>query len=106
MADRFASLETVIAQRLAAGDADGSYVARLAAGGVATVARKVGEEAVETVVAALGEGDGALIGEATDLLFHLTLLLHLRGLTLDDVAAELARREGTSGLVEKAARKP
>lgn len=104
MTDRFAALEQVIADRLAAGDAGSSYVASLAAKGLPKVAQKVGEEAVETVIAALGEGDGALIGEAADLFFHLTLLLRLRGLGLDDVAAELARRHGMSGLAEKAQR--
>lgn len=104
MTDRFAPLEQVIAERLAAGDAGSSYVAKLAAAGLPKVAQKVGEEAVETLIAALGEGDDALVGEAADLLFHLTLLLRLRGLGLDAVAAELARRHGTSGLAEKAAR--
>ena len=56
------------------------------------------------MIAALGETDDKLVGEAADLLFHLTLLLKLRGLGLDQVSAELARRHGTSGLVEKAAR--
>jgi phosphoribosyl-ATP pyrophosphohydrolase len=104
MNDRFAPLEQVIADRLAAGDAGSSYVAKLADAGLPKVAQKVGEEAVETVIAALNESDSALVGEAADLLFHLTLLLRLRGLGLDDVAAELARRHGTSGLAEKAAR--
>lgn len=102
--DRFAPLEQVIADRLAAGDAGSSYVASLAAKGLPKVAQKVGEEAVETVIAALAEADDKLVGEAADLLFHLTLLLKLRGLTLTDIAAELARRHGTSGLVEKAGR--
>ena len=104
MTDRFATLETIIAERLAAADAGASYVASLAAKGLPKVAQKLGEEAVETVIAALGEPDEALVGEAADLLFHLALLLKLRGLGLDDVAAELARRHGTSGLAEKAAR--
>jgi phosphoribosyl-ATP pyrophosphohydrolase len=104
MTDRFAPLEQIIADRLVAADAGSSYVATLAAKGLPKVAQKVGEEAVETVIAALTEDDAALVGEAADLLFHLTLLLKLRGLGLDDVAAELARRHGTSGLVEKAAR--
>lgn len=104
MTDRFVALEQVIADRLAAGDAGSSYVANLAAKGLPKVAQKVGEEAVETVIAALEQGDGALIGEAADLVFHLTLLLKLRGLGLDDVAAELARRHGMSGLAEKAKR--
>jgi phosphoribosyl-ATP pyrophosphohydrolase len=104
MTQRFFALELIVADRLAAGDAAASYVAKLAAGGLAKVAQKVGEEAVETVIAALGEPDKKLIGEAADLLFHLTLLLKMRGITLDDVETELTRRHGTSGLAEKAAR--
>ncbi|MEQ1725407.1 MAG: phosphoribosyl-ATP diphosphatase [Sphingopyxis sp.] len=104
MADRFTPLESIIDTRLTMGQADTSYVAALAAKGLPKVAQKLGEEAVETVIAALGEGDDALVGEAADLLFHLTLLLKLRGLSLDDVAGELARRHGASGLDEKASR--
>lgn len=104
MTDRFASLESIIDARLTMGQADSSYVASLAAKGLPKVAQKLGEEAVETVIAALSEGNAALIGEAADLLFHLTLLLKMRGLGLDDVAGELARRHGISGLEEKASR--
>lgn len=104
MTDRFAPLESIIDTRLTMGQADTSYVAALAAKGLPKVAQKLGEEAVETVIAALAEDDTALVGEAADLLFHLTLLLKLRGLGLDDVASELARRHGTSGLDEKAGR--
>ncbi|MBX9729032.1 MAG: phosphoribosyl-ATP diphosphatase [Sphingopyxis sp.] len=104
MNDRFAPLEQVIADRLVAGDAGSSYVAKLADAGLPKVAQKVGEEAVETVIAALNESDSALVGEAADLLFHLTLPLRLRGLGLNEVAAELERRHGISGIIEKAAR--
>ena len=104
MTDRFASLESIIDARLTMGQADSSYVASLSAKGLPKVAQKLGEEAVETVIAALSEGDTALVGEAADLLFHLTLLLKMRGLGLDDVAGELNRRHGTSGLDEKAGR--
>ena len=104
MTDTFATLEQTIADRLVSGDAGSSYVAQLAAKGLSKAAQKLGEEAVETVIAALGEGDEALVGEAADLMFHLTLLLKMRGLSLADVAAELARRHGTSGLAEKAGR--
>lgn len=104
MTDRFAALEQIIAERLAAADPASSYVASLAAKGLPKVAQKVGEEAVETIIAALGEADEQLVGEAADLIFHLTLLLKLRGLGLDHVAAELDRRHGQSGLAEKAAR--
>ena len=104
MTDAFAIVEQTIADRLASGDAGSSYVAQLAAKGLPKVALKLGEEAVETVIAALGEGDEALVGEAADLIFHLTLLLKMRGLSLADVATELAQRHGTSGLDEKASR--
>ena len=100
----FEQLEQVVAERLRAGDAGQSYVASLSAKGLPKIAQKVGEEAVETVIAALGEPDAALVGEAADLVFHLTILLQKRGLGWADVAAELDRRHGTSGLIEKASR--
>jgi phosphoribosyl-ATP pyrophosphohydrolase len=98
---------TIIARRDA--DPATSYVAKLRAQGRAKMAQKLGEEAVETVIAAIGGGGGevaraALIGEAADLLFHLVALLADCGVTLADVDAELDRREGVSGLDEKAAR--
>jgi phosphoribosyl-ATP pyrophosphohydrolase len=98
-----ARLEAVIAERLR-GDPVASYVARLQAKGLGAIAQKVGEEATETVIAALTGDDAALTGEAADLLFHLMVLLRARGLSLDAVLAELERREGTSGIVEKARR--
>ncbi|MHA6723434.1 phosphoribosyl-ATP diphosphatase [Sphingomonas sp. RS2018] len=101
--DALATLEATVAARLTA-DPGTSYVATLAAKGRAKIAQKVGEEAVETVIAAIADDRAALVGEATDLIFHLTVLLHHAGLTLDDVRAELVRREGLSGLAEKAAR--
>ncbi|MBT2186527.1 phosphoribosyl-ATP diphosphatase [Sphingobium nicotianae] len=101
--DSLSRLEaTIIARRDA--DPETSYVARLRAKGRAKMAQKLGEEAVETVIAAL-EGDRAgLTGEAADLLFHLIVLLTESGVTLADVTAELDRREGVSGLAEKASR--
>ena len=99
-----ARLETVIAGRLG-GDPDASYVARLHARGIGKIAQKVGEEATETVIAALTGSDAELTGEAADLIFHLLVLLGARGVPLEAVTAELARREGTSGLVEKASRR-
>jgi phosphoribosyl-ATP pyrophosphohydrolase len=93
----------VIANRSA--DPDTSYVARLTARGRAKIAQKLGEEAVETVIAAMGDDRGEIIGEATDLMFHLAVLLVDAGLSFDDIRAELARREGMSGLAEKASRK-
>ena len=82
-----------------------SYVAKLTAKGRAKIAQKLGEEAVETVIAAMGEDRGEIIAEATDLMFHLALLLVDAGLGFDDIRAELERREGVSGLAEKASRK-
>lgn len=96
-------LEQTIAARRTA-DPDKSYVARLHAGGLGTIAQKLGEEATETVIAALSGTAEELTGEAADLLFHLTVLLDARGVTLAQVMAELDRREGVSGLDEKASR--
>jgi phosphoribosyl-ATP pyrophosphohydrolase len=104
-AEILARLEQTIRARRGTDPAT-SYVASLQAGGVAKIAKKVGEEAVETVIAALGEDSGALAGEAADLLFHLMVLLDARGLSLSDAVAVLARREGGSGILEKAMRKP
>ncbi len=74
---------------------EGSYVTKLVRGGPPAVARKVGEEAVETILAALGEDDSRLISEVADLWFHSLVLLAARGRSLDDVCAELAaRRKG------------
>lgn len=101
--DQFDALEATIRDRLTA-DPGSSYIATLAAKGRAKIAQKVGEEAVETVIAAVADDRAGLVGEAADLMFHLTVLLHHAGLTLDDVRAELARREGVSGLVEKQSR--
>ena len=96
-------LEDTIRARLGA-DPASSWVARIAAGGPPLAARKLGEEAVETVVAALSGDRAALTTEAADLLFHLLVLLGLKDVPLADVLAELDRREGRSGLDEKASR--
>jgi len=101
--DTLARLEATIAARRG-GDPDSSYVARLNAKGLKKIAQKLGEEGVETVIAALAEDDAALIGEAADLLFHLMVLLGARNVPLADVLAELDRREGVSGIAEKASR--
>jgi phosphoribosyl-ATP pyrophosphohydrolase len=99
------ALETTIRARLDAGDGAKSYVASLAAKGPGAIAQKVGEEATETVIAALTGDNAALTGEAADLVFHLTVLLATRGLGWADIAAELDRRSGVSGHDEKAARR-
>lgn len=100
-----ARLEATIAARRGA-DPSSSYVAKLYARGTGKIAQKLGEEAVETVIAALTEDRSALVGEAADLLFHLMVLLGDKGVPLAEVMAELDRREGTSGIAEKAARNP
>ena len=71
---------------------EGSYTTRLFEGGVRRMAQKVGEEGVETALAAVAEDDGALLGEAADLVFHLLVLLRARGLDLADVEATLRSR--------------
>ena len=101
--DTLTRLEATIAQRLLASP-DESYVAKLHAKGLNTIAQKLGEEATETVIAALAGDEAELVGEAADLLFHLMVLLAEKGVALDTVFAELDRREGTSGIAEKAAR--
>lgn len=97
-------LEATLRERRSADPAQ-SYVARLHSQGIEKIAQKCGEEAVETVIAALRkDDDDGLVGEAADLMFHLLVLLDARGLTFGRVIAELERREGTSGIAEKAAR--
>lgn len=93
--------ETILARKTA--DPSDSYSAQLLAD-LPRAARKLGEEASETMVAALSGTDEALAGEAGDLLYHLLVVLVARGVTLDQVMEVLAARVGTSGLVEKAAR--
>lgn len=102
-ADILDTLETVIRERRA-GDPAASYVAKLTAKGRAKIAQKLGEEAVEAAIAAVQDDREGLTGEAADLIFHLLVLLADSGLSLDDVRAELARREGISGIDEKASR--
>jgi phosphoribosyl-ATP pyrophosphohydrolase len=101
--DTLARLEATIAARRAA-DPDNSYVAKLHAKGLGKIAQKLGEEATETVIAALTEDDKALVGEASDLIFHLMVLLGARDVPFAAVLAELDRRDGISGIAEKAAR--
>ena len=82
-----------------------SYVASLLAKGDSAILKKIGEEATETVMAAKDDDKIALVREVADLWFHCLVLLASRDLTPGDVLAELARREGISGLDEKAGRK-
>jgi phosphoribosyl-ATP pyrophosphohydrolase len=85
--------------------ADVSYTRKLLDRGVAHAAKKLAEEAVEVVIAALSEDKNRVIAEAADVLYHLLVVLHARGVTLDEVEAELGARTRQSGLEEKAARK-
>jgi phosphoribosyl-ATP pyrophosphohydrolase len=89
----------------AASGGETSYTRKLLDKGPEHCAKKFGEEAVETVIAAVENDRGHLIAESADLLFHLLVLLKSRGVTLDDVETELARRTTMSGLEEKVARK-
>lgn len=82
-----------------------SYTRQLLDAGPKRCAKKLGEEAVETVIAALAEDDKALVNESADLIYHLLVLLESRGVAIDDVLGVLAGRMGTSGLDEKASRK-
>jgi phosphoribosyl-ATP pyrophosphohydrolase len=90
---------TVEARRGASPDT--SYTAKLLAAGPAAVARKLGEESLEAVIEAVKGDTAALTRESADLLYHLLVLWTAAGLTPEDVAAELTRREGTSGIEEK-----
>lgn len=85
------TLEAVIAQRMKASTEE-SYTARLAAGGLLTVAQKLGEEGLETALAAVAETPQRVVVEASDLVYHLLVLLRLSNLSLADVVAELERR--------------
>lgn len=103
MANSLSRLEETINQRRVA-DPASSYVASLFAKGRAKIAQKLGEEAIETVIAAMAGNKDEVTKEAADLLFHLGVLLADMGLSFDDVLTELDRREGQSGIAEKAAR--
>lgn len=82
-----------------------SYTKELLDAGAERCAKKLGEEAVETVIAALGADRTALTKEAADLLYHLLVVLEVKGVAFEDVLTELRARTGTSGLAEKASRK-
>jgi phosphoribosyl-ATP pyrophosphohydrolase len=98
-----ADLEKRVHERAKASAAE-SYTRALLDKGVAHCAKKLGEEAVETAMAAVQEDKGRLIAEAGDLLYHLLVLLEVRGVTLAEVEAELAKRTAQSGHEEKASR--
>ena len=88
------------------GDPKFSYTAKLFTRGRPKIAQKLGEEAVEAVIELMRGDKQALIGESADLLYHLLVAWSDAGITPDEVWAELARREGVSGIAEKASRKP
>ena len=98
-------LERIVAGRARSGDPE-SWTAKLFSAGMEKAAKKLGEEAVETVIAALGKDKGALVSESADLLYHLMVVLAVADVPLSRVMAELERRTGQSGIAEKASRKP
>jgi len=104
MSDILGRLAATIAARRGA-DPASSHTAALLAEGPARCAAKFGEEAVEAIVEAIRGDRAALTREGADVLYHFLVMLDAAGVTLDEVLAELERREGTSGIAEKAARK-
>jgi phosphoribosyl-ATP pyrophosphohydrolase len=99
-----ADLEKIVALRARSGDPE-SWTAKLFAGGMERASKKLGEEAIETVIAALGTDAKALVSESADLLYHWLVVLAIAGVPLSDVMIELERRTGQTGIQEKAARK-
>lgn len=97
-------LETIIAARAVSKDAD-SWTARLMNDGIEKAAKKLGEEAVETVIAAVAGDRKAVIAESADLLYHWLVVLKIAGVPLSEVMAELSGRTGRSGLAEKNSRR-
>jgi len=104
LGDALDRLWRVIESRRGA-DPDTSYTAKLFARGTAKIAQKLGEEAVEAVIEGVKGDRAALVGESADLFYHLLVLWAAVGVSPADVAGELARREGTSGIAEKKGRK-
>lgn len=98
-------LERIVGVRAEAADGT-SYTASLVAAGPARCAKKLGEEAVETAIAAVGGSREEVTAEAADLLYHLLVVLNVRDVSLGEVLEELERRTGQSGLAEKASREP
>ena len=94
----------LIVERRALATSEVSYTRSLIEKGVAKCAQKLGEEAVETALAAVADDTKAVVSEAADLLYHLVVLMQARGVALEDIYAELGRRTAQSGHEEKAAR--
>jgi phosphoribosyl-ATP pyrophosphohydrolase len=88
----------------AGADPSSSWTAKLLAGGPPLTAKKLGEEGVEAALAIVAQGDKEVAGEAADVIYHLLVALRSRGVSLDAVAAELKKRQGKSGVEEKASR--
>ena len=103
MSDILDRLAELLEQRKTA-DPSTSYVAKLYAKGMDSILKKIGEEATETIIAAKGNDKEQIIYETADLWFHTLIMLAKAGLKPQDVLEELARREGLSGIVEKASR--
>jgi phosphoribosyl-ATP pyrophosphohydrolase len=101
--DTLTTLAAIIHARRAGPD-EKSYTRQLLDGGPERCAKKLGEEAVETVIAGVSQDDKALAAEAADLLYHLLVLLEVRGVALSSVLQVLEGRMGTSGIAEKASR--
>ena len=104
MTDTLTRLAATINARRGA-DPDTSWTAKLLAKGPEKCAEKFGEEAIEAIIEAVKDDRAALTSEAADVLYHLLVMLAARDVALDEVLAELDRREAQSGLAEKAARK-
>lgn len=96
-------LANTIAERAKA-DPESSWTAKLLAKGPEKCAEKFGEEAIEAIIEAVKDNREGLISESADVLFHLLVMLQSRNVALDEVLNELARRQGTSGIAEKASR--
>lgn len=103
MSDTLSRLFATIETRKSA-DPDSSWTAKLLSKGPEKCAEKFGEEAVEAIIEAVKGDKAALISEAADVIYHLAVMLAARDIPLEDVLAELERREGKSGLEEKASR--
>ncbi|MDR1351441.1 MAG: phosphoribosyl-ATP diphosphatase [Zoogloeaceae bacterium] len=101
--DILARLSATLEERKTA-DPETSYVARLLAKGPDAILKKIGEESVELIMASKDGKPAEIIYEAADVLFHLLALLAFHGLSIEDVRRELTRREGVSGITEKASR--
>ena len=96
-------LERIVADRAKASPEE-SWTAKLVAAGQAKAAKKLGEEAVETVIAAIEGEKAPLVSESADLIYHLMVVLKIGGVELQEVMAELERRTGQSGIAEKSSR--